>query len=205
MDEQQPREDCIAFDPSRFFESLYAVCRVLFSQPRYFFQQLQPSGTLKNPLIFLSICAFLSSLFIANVTAADYRIFFILLLANIISALAGSLLLHNVLVSGVFGAAVPFEATFSVIAYASITDVLSWIPVVGIIANFYGLYLIYLGFREVHRLSARRSVAGVVAAVLFIGMFRMAILVMTAQDWIQKMVQPPNQSAQNALSEPFKK
>jgi hypothetical protein len=160
---------------------------------------------LKNPLIFLSICAFLSSLFIANVTAADYRIFFILLLANIISALAGSLLLHNVLVSGVFGAAVPFEATFSVIAYASITDVLSWIPVVGIIANFYGLYLIYLGFREVHRLSARRSVAGVVAAVLFIGMFRMAILVMTAQDWIQKMVQPPNQSAQNALSEPFKK
>lgn len=201
---QQPR-DFVSFDPCRFFESLYAVCRMLFSEPRYFFQQLQPAGSLKNPFIFLSICAFLSSLFIANVTTTDYRFFFILFLANIVSVLAGSLLLHNLLVSGFFGARVPFEATFSVIAYASVTDVISWIPVVGIIANFYGLYLIYLGFQEIHRLSPRRSVAGVIAAVLFIGMFRMAILVMTAQEWIEKMIQPANQPARDSLTGPFKK
>ncbi len=46
-----------------------------------------------------------------------------------------------------------FEATFRVVSYASVVLLVSWIPIVGIVALIYGVILHILGIREVHSTS----------------------------------------------------
>lgn len=176
--EQPYKEKTVEFDPSHFFESFIGVGRELIFRPRKFFRLLPRKGNLKNPFIFLITCAFLSALFIANLKKGDYYLFFILLCANIMSAFIGSFVLHR-LISRIFITKVPFEATFRIIAYASLMDLGSWIPVFGPVPYFYGLYLIFLGLQEIHQLKPLQAGAAVISIVLIftlllVGMFLMA-------------------------------
>jgi hypothetical protein len=43
------------------------------------------------------------------------------------------------------------------------TDLAAWIPFVGTIATFYGLYLIFLGLQEIHQLRPRQAGIAVIA------------------------------------------
>jgi hypothetical protein len=43
-----------------------------------------------------------------------------------------------------------FDATLRVYAYASVVELLVWIPVAGYFVGLYGLFLKFLGVREVH-------------------------------------------------------
>ena len=52
-----------------------------------------------------------------------------------------------------------FEATFRVVCYASAISLISWIPIVNLIASIYGLYVAYFGIREVHAATNQRAAA----------------------------------------------
>ena len=183
--EQQDREKPVEFDPSRFFESFAGVGKELIFRPKNFFRQLPLKGNLKNPFVFLVICTFFSSLFVANLINGGYNLFFALLFANTLSVFMGSFVFHNSLVSKIFGSNVPFAATFCITAYASLMDIAAWIPALGLLANFYGFYLIYIGFQEIHQLKSRQAVAAVISIVLIIGLLRICIISMTAGSWIE--------------------
>ena len=92
---------------------------------------------------------------------------------------------ENGLISIIFGSKVLFASTFRIIAYASLMDVAAWIPALGLLANFYGFYLIYIGFQEIHQLKSRQAVAAVISIVLIIGLLRICIISMTAGSWIE--------------------
>ncbi|MEI6127227.1 MAG: hypothetical protein WCQ99_11820, partial [Pseudomonadota bacterium] len=89
--EDQNIEKPTEFDPSHLFDSFIDVGKELILRPRAFFRQLPRKGDLKNPFAYLAICAFLTSLFLANVLDGDYRLFFILLFATMLSSFTGSL------------------------------------------------------------------------------------------------------------------
>ncbi len=178
--EQHDEQKAVEFDPARFFESFIAVGKELLVRPKKFFGQLPLTGDLKNPLLFLTICAFLSALFMANVRKADYNLFFILFFANTGSAFIGSFVLHTI-IAKIFKSNAPFQATFRIVAYASLTDVASWIPVLGPIAYFYGLYLIFLGLQEIHHLSPRQSGAAVITIVVIISLLVAGLLIMSPE------------------------
>ena len=55
--------------------------------------------------------------------------------------------------------ATDFQATLRVVAYTSAIDLLTWIPVVGLLASLYGLYLAFVGIREMHETTTRRALA----------------------------------------------
>ncbi len=60
-----------------------------------------------------------------------------------------------------------FEATLRVVAYTSAVDLLTWIPVVGLLAGLYGLYLAFVGIREMHETTTGRALA-VIALPVFL-------------------------------------
>lgn len=150
------------FEPFRLVESFAEICREILVRPKDFFRSLPREGAIGNPLLFLVICVFLSCLFMANMLNGDYRLFLVLFTANLFSDFIMSGILHG-LVKKAFSGQAPFAATFRVIAYSSLTDLAAWIPVVGTIATFYGLYLIFLGLQEIHELRPRQAGIAVIA------------------------------------------
>jgi hypothetical protein len=58
-----------------------------------------------------------------------------------------------------------FEATFRVVCYVAAIQLISWIPIVNIVAAIYGVVLSVFGIREVHATSTGRAVAIVLIPV----------------------------------------
>ena len=135
---------------------------------------------LKNAFLFLLVCAFLSSLLVANLKKGDYHLFFALFFANILSAFIGSLLLHF-LTTAMFGSKAIFGATFRIIAYSSLMDIASWIPLLGPLAYFYGLYLIFVGLQETHRLKPRQAGVAVISIVLIVTLLLMSLMLISPE------------------------
>ncbi len=179
----------IRFVPARFLESFIAVARELIFRPALFFAQLRPSGSLFGLFTFIVVCLFLRWLFVANVIGANLSLFVAFFASWVVSAVLGAVCLHAVLVSPLFNVRLPYEATLSVIAYACIVDLVAFIPLINIIANMYGLFLMYIGFKVIHRLTPRRAAVAVFLAVLFIGITRLMMIRLTAPEWLDSMIQ----------------
>ena len=64
--DQQPAPG-FEFQPERFFDTFVGVARLMLTRPRDFFRQLPVGQPLKNPIVFLAFCSFLTALFVATV------------------------------------------------------------------------------------------------------------------------------------------
>jgi hypothetical protein len=71
-----------------------------------------------------------------------------------------------------------FEATLRTAAYASVTALVSWIPVLGQILALYGIYLAVVGIREMHRTTTGRAALVVLIPTLIIFMFALIFIVL---------------------------
>ncbi len=170
------------FNPRRLVESFVGISRELLMRPRDFFHFLPHEGSIINPLLFLAICVFLSCLCMANILKGDYRLFLLLVAANLLSDFVMSGILHGI-VKKAFSGSAPFAATFRVIAYSSLTDLAAWIPFIGTIATCYGLYLIFLGLQEIHQLRPRQAgIAVLTITALSLGAGIAALI--AGRDWL---------------------
>ena len=59
-----------------------------------------------------------------------------------------------------------FEATFRVAAYTGVTNLVTWIPVVGPLVGLYGIYLAIVGIREWHGTTTGKAAAVVLLPFL---------------------------------------
>lgn len=62
--------------------------------------------------------------------------------------------------------ATEFEATLRVVAYTSAVNLLTWVPVVGLLASLYDLYLTFVGIREMHETATGRALTVVLLMVV---------------------------------------
>ncbi len=164
-------------DPVQSFVT--TVQRVVL-QPVDFYRGLQRGGDFINPLIFAIICyevfTILTGLLaLAGIgTPRGFGEFIVsLVLAPILAAIAlfiGAGILHLLVMLIVGSGNSGFEATFRVGAYAAVTSLVSWIPIVGFIASLYGIYLAIVGVREVHATTTGKAALVVLipAAVLIL-------------------------------------
>ena len=60
-----------------------------------------------------------------------------------------------------------FEATLRIYSYTSVVALLDWMPVIGILASLYGLYLAFVGVREMHETSNGRALAVILLPAAF--------------------------------------
>jgi hypothetical protein len=187
----QQQQPGLEFEPERFFDTFIGIVKMMLLRPREFFRQLPVTAPLKNPLLFLTFCSFITALLVANVRGGGVQLFAMLCCANIFSTIIGSIILH-VLVKNMYRSPAPFGATLRVLAYASLMDTVSWIPLLGPLAYFYGLYLVFIGIQELHRITPRKAALAVVIIVCLITALAMSIMLVSPESVSEslKMLDP---------------
>ncbi len=171
-------------------QSFINTVRNVVTAPVGFFRGIRREGDLVNPLLFAIICyevaAILGGLLsLVGVTGSQGIGSFLIsiILAPIFAAIGlfiGAGILHLLVMLIVGSSNSGFEGTFRVSAYSSVTSLVSWIPIIGLIASLYGIYLAIMGIREVHNTSTGRAAivvlipAAVVLLLVFVIIFLIA-------------------------------
>jgi hypothetical protein len=137
--------------------------------PKAFFQAMPVDGGLLQPYIFYLLC---TSLFFAATLALTLAgpaglAPQILIAAGLIPVVpfVDAALLHLFMVKFVDGAG-SYESTFRVVCYASAVNLVTWVPLVGLLGQFYEIYLAAVGASIVHRARLGRTLLAVVATAL---------------------------------------
>jgi hypothetical protein len=68
-----------------------------------------------------------------------------------------------------------YESTFRVVSYVSVTSLVNWIPLIGGLLAFYGLYLAVVGIREMHSTTTGRAA---LVVLLPIGLILLVVLIL---------------------------
>lgn len=161
------------FDYRDPVQSFIRTVTSVVTRPAAFFSGIRRQGDFINPLIFALICAVISAVltgiisFFFTVAGGDQGV------GSALASLIGTIIVTPILSAvglfigaGIFHLLVMllvrpsnagFEATFRVSAYASVTQLVAWIPVIGFIVSLYGLYLGIVGIREVHSTTTGRA------------------------------------------------
>jgi hypothetical protein len=161
-------------------QSFVSTVRRVVLQPVDFYRGILRRGDFLNPLIFAIICYEIYTILSGILALAGigqqqgFGGFIVsLILAPILAAIglfivAGILHLLVMLIVGSGNSG--YESTFRVGAYAAVTSLVSWIPIIGWIASLYGIYLGIVGIREVHATTTGKAALVVLipAAVLFV-------------------------------------
>ena len=178
------------YDLSNPVGSFVDVVRRVVLQPARFFAELPRRGSLLNPLLFALICTEIAAIlggvlhlagvggaFVAGygtqVPAKESLGGFI---GSVVLAPIGGIIgvfvvagIAHLLVRLVVGARNGgFGATFRVASYASVTSLVSWIPVIGGLLGLYGIYLAVVGIREMHGTTTGKALVVVLFPFLVV-------------------------------------
>ncbi len=156
-------------------ESFVGTVRDLVTRPVDFFRGIARRGDFVNPLTFALVCAMISAaiggflgVLYATVGIGDTGVggamgalVASLFLTPIISAIAlfiGAGILHLLVALVVKPANSGFEATFRVVSYSNVGQLVGWVPVVGpLVAAVASIVLSVIGVREVHETTTGKA------------------------------------------------
>lgn len=148
-------------------QSFVDTVRRLVQGPTDFFRGITRAGDFINPAIFALICyevfVILGGILALAGVSGDQG--FGGLIASIILApiflaiglLIGSGIIHLLVRLIVGPRNAGFEATFRVVSYSQVVNLVSWIPFIGPLLGLYGIYLGIVGVREVHGTSTGKA------------------------------------------------
>ncbi len=178
------------YDLSNPVESFVETVRRVVLQPVGFFAGLPRSGSLLNPLVFALICTEISVILGGILGLVGVREGFVAgygfqvpenqdfgeFIGSVIFAPIGSAIsvfviagIAHLLVMLIVGATNSgFGATFRVASYASVTSLVSWIPIIGGLLGLYGIYLAVVGIREMHQTTTGKAAIVVLFPVILI-------------------------------------
>lgn len=198
-----PVEEFNLQDPVNSFIN---TVRGVVLNPVGFFRGIRKRGDFVNPLVFALICAVVNGIlsgivgfFISLGFVGDQGFggSFVGLITNIIltpiyaaiGLFIGAGIYHLLVLLLVRPGNAGFEATFRVVSYVAVTQLISWIPLIGwIVAPIYAIVLSIFGIREVHSTTTGRAMAVVLipvvvvlVLVLLVGAALVAVLVGSQQ------------------------
>src|SRR5215211_5632502 len=166
-------------------QSFINAVRGVVTAPVGFFRSIRREGDFVNPLIFAIICYEVSAILggllsLVGVTGTrGFGSFLIgIILAPIGAAIGlfiGAGILHLLVMLIVGSRNAGYEGTFWVGAYSAVTTLVSWIPIIGLIASLYGIYLAIMGIREVHNTSTGK--AAIVVLIPAVVVFLLVVLI----------------------------
>jgi hypothetical protein len=86
----------------------------------------------------------------------------------VVTLLLGAGIYHLLVLLLIRSSLAEFEATFRVVCYVAAVQLVSWIPIVNIVAGIYALVLSELGIREVHDATTGRALAIVLVPMVVV-------------------------------------
>jgi hypothetical protein len=185
------------FDYRELVPSFIQTAREVLLNPVNFFRSIPRQGDFLNPLLFAIICAFISAVIggvlafiISLATGNGFGGSFVGLVTNIIfipivtaiGLFIGAGIYHLLVLLLIRPSHAGYEATFRVVAYAAVLQLLSWlafIPILGILVaiaiGVYNIVLTVIGVREIHATTTGRAVAVVLIPVVVFGLLAIVI------------------------------
>jgi hypothetical protein len=139
-----PKTDSIPdFDPKKFFSSFVETGKSVLLNPKYFFRGMNRKGGIQNPFIFMVSCVLFQTLLASMLHGNFTMMARSLLLGTLFPLITAGILF--LIITQLFKGQGTYEVAFRVNAYSAAVALLSWIPVVGMVLEFYRLYLIGVG------------------------------------------------------------
>jgi len=175
------------FDYSDPVQSFINAVRGVVTAPVGFFRGIRRQGDFVNPLIFAIICYEVSAILggllgLVGVGMGDAQGFGSFLIGIILAPIGAAIglfigagILHLLVMLIVGSRNAGYEGTFRVGAYSAVTTLVSWIPIIGLIASLYGIYLAIMGIREVHNTSTGK--AAIVVLIPAVVVFLLVVLI----------------------------
>jgi hypothetical protein len=179
------------FDYTQLVPSFIQTVREVLLNPGNFFRTIRREGDFLSPLVFAIICALISAVIggvlafiISLATGNGFGGSFVGLVTNIIlipigtaiGLFIGAGIYHLLVLLIIRPSHAGYEATFRVVAYAAVLQLVSWlayIPILGILVGIaigiYNIVLTVIGIREMHATTTGRAVAVVLIPVIVIG------------------------------------
>lgn len=154
------------FDPRHFLTSFREIAVGVLMSPRAFFQTMQRTGGIFPPFLFLLVCLLIHTL-IVGLLRKDLPLMGRNLALGLTTPFITAGLIY-LLLTHLFRARGTFEAAFRVNAYAAAINLLSWFPVVGVLLEFYRLYVITAGLSATFDVKLWKAFA---ALVLIVGLY----------------------------------
>ena len=154
------------FDPRDFLTSFRVIAAGVLLSPRAFFQEMRRKGGMMAPFLFMLACLVIHTL-IVGLLHKDMA----LIGRNLALGLTFPFItagLSFVLLTRLFQARGSFEAAFRVNAYAAAINLLSWFPMVGVLLEFYRLYVITIGLTTTFETKLWKAL---LALVLIVGLY----------------------------------
>jgi len=178
----------------------------VIQRPTDFFRKMPTTGGYAEPLTFAAISYFtyglLTALFNRGMMGGMYgngmmgtggyglstslMAAIIFPIMGIVSVIIGAAILH--LIYKVLGGEGSYEGTLRFICYASAVLLLSWIPLIGWIFGFYGIYLYIVGGMIVHNVSMARSAIAVLLPTFLVFLLVMVVAIFVLSSTFSALV-----------------
>jgi len=188
-------------------ESFVGTVRDLVTRPVAFFGDMDRRGDFGNPLLFALVCAVISAAIggflavqYATVGVGDTGVggaigalvasMFFTPIISVIALFVGAGILHLLVALIVKPANTGFEATFRVVSYSNVGQLVGWVPVLGpLVAAVSSIVLSVIGVREVHETTTGKAAlvvlipaaVGLMIALLLVALVVGAILLFALQ------------------------
>jgi hypothetical protein len=160
----QEQEAQYDFVPGNFLSSLFSTAKTVLLSPRAFYNRMKTEGGLRNPALFLVCCVLIHTLFV-GLSVRDQTV----VVQNITYGVTMPFVTAGVLflfITRVFKALGTYEAAFRVNAYAAAVNLVTWIPMVGLLLECYRLYLIAWGLSYAFSIRVSRAVLAIVMTMI---------------------------------------
>ena len=158
-------------------------------RPSDFYKRMPTTGGYADPLTFAAISYIIYGLLTALINrgmsmgsmfgAKGFSFSMVLVsviatpIIGIISLFIGGAILY--IVYKLLGGTGSYEGTVRFIAYSTAVMAISWIPIIGLIASIYGIYLYIVGGSFVHNVSMGKSAIAVLLPTILIILLAMVI------------------------------
>lgn len=148
------------FDPKNFFPSFFRTSKAILLSPKVFFQGMRRDGGFRNPFLYLLSCIVFHVLIFGLLQKNPVFMLRSLILGLIFPLITAGILFF--IITKLFKASASYETAFRVNAYASAVNLLSWLPIIGLLFEFYRIYLIVLGLSFAFSIKMTRAFLAIV-------------------------------------------
>jgi len=143
------------FDPKNFFSSFFRTSKAILLSPKVFFQGIRRDGGFLTPFLYLLSCILFHVLIFGLLQKDPLFMLRTLILGLIFPMITAGILFF--IITKLFKASGSYETTFRINAYASVVNLVSWLPIIGLLFEFYRIYLIALGLSFAFSIKMTRA------------------------------------------------
>ena len=151
------------FDPKNLFSSFFRTSKTILLSAKVFFKGMRKDGGFLNPFLYLLYCIVFHVLVFGLLQKNPMFMLRTLILGLIFPLITAGILF--LIITKLFKASGSYENAFRVNAYASAVNLLTWLPLIGLLFEFYRIYLIVIGLSFAFSIKMTRAFLAIVLTI----------------------------------------